>query len=173
MTSAQSVLAGMAATAEMLRSIAPMAATKTVATPRTGTTTLAADPDLQLILAPNATYLYIAAIFYSYAGTAGNGDMQLAWQLPSGGSMSASLLHYGNTGATQNTLNLDYVSASASNECYGATTAGGDRCALATGTVYSGGNGGIFAAEWAQHASDVSNATSVMAGSVLAAWQIT
>jgi hypothetical protein len=75
--------AGMRADADLLTSMLPIHAAKSVDTPRASTTTIIADPELQVAVEANADYMFEMMIRYSGLNTA---DMSVIIAGPSGSS---------------------------------------------------------------------------------------
>lgn len=83
------VLAGQSLTADLLEAMVPWQAWKTGNTPRASTVTLAADPDLSVPVAANATYEVTGILGYTAGGpvaSGGAGGINFTLAAPAGSS---------------------------------------------------------------------------------------
>lgn len=147
-------VAGMAFTAALIQSIAPITAWKAADTPRSNTVTLANDSDLLIPMAANGNYIFAAFLFMT-AATIGTGDLAVAFTWP---TATGALCSWGSAG-----LN----SASAVPNWNGARNTSGSLVALGcngasltwallAGSCQNGGTAGNLQLQWSQN---VSNAT--------------
>lgn len=159
MTAAGNALAGMAATAAMVRSVAPLAAVKPLDQSVTNSVTLVNDNDLALALPAAGTYLIVCIPLFTMDTTATAGVIVSF----TGPSWSLGAARTG-TGGTV----LDYRT---SGSFAGVSlTSGGSGSILIAGTATATAPV-TLQMKWAQQAA--STTASVMkAGSVLAGWQI-
>lgn len=159
MSGLSQIQAGSRLTAAMAQGAAPLSAYKSGST-STSSTTLAADSALFLALSANAVYDFELVIGYT-----GGGNFKFGWSLPSGATMGYAV--YGSTTSSVATDAPWYTQSSTlpvlgSN---GSTPVS----AVMSGTVSVGSTAGNLQFEWAPSSS---SSTSVLAGSVLLAWQV-
>lgn len=159
MTAAGQVYAGSRQTAAMLQGVAPLAAYKD-ASQSASSTGLAADSALLLELQANAVYDFELVIGY-----VGGGDLDFGWAVPSGSQMGYTV--YGSTAGGAATDAPWYTQASSPPALgtSGSTPVG----AVMSGTILTGSTPGELQFEWAPASS---SDTTVLAGSVLLAWQV-
>ena len=165
MTNAAQVYAGSRILASAIRGIAPLAAYKDQdQTVSTGVGTLQNDNELLLTVQAGAVYLWLLVATYS-GGAGGSSDLMAGWSLPAGASMTYGRLGIPATGglAFQKTVDADVVNYQ--------TAGSGTGVFLNAGTLSVGNNAGTAQFRWAQN-SGTAVATTVHAGSVLAAWQV-
>lgn len=166
MTNAAQLYAGSRIVAEAIRNIAPLAAYKAQdQTVSTGVGTLQNDDELLLDVQAGAVYLWLLLATYS-GGAAGASDLMAGWSLPSGASMVYGRLGVPAAGgglAFQKTVDTDVVNYQ--------TAGSGNLAFLNAGTLVTGNVAGTAQFRWAQN-SGTATATTVHAGSVLAAWQV-
>jgi hypothetical protein len=150
------ILAGDLLDADLLMSMLPLEARKSVSTGRPSTTTVTADPELQVQVAANAEYSFSAYIRYSGDQT---GDFKCQFTGPSGstGSWGARTM---STGATLATDASDAIrtpiGATKAIGCI-STTAG--QTFNVQGRLITSSTAGTFSFDWAQN---VSNATATV-----------
>lgn len=162
------IFAGDLLDADLLMSMLPIAARKTVSTSRASTTTATADPELQAQVAANAEYAFAAYIRYVGGQT---GDMKCAFTGPSGssGSWGARTM---STGATLATDSSDAIRTPiGTTKAIGniSTTAG--QTLNVTGRLITSSTAGTFSFDWAQNTSDAT-ATSIEADSWFMLWRL-
>lgn len=166
MTNAAQVYAGSRILAAAIRGIAPLAAYKDQdQSVSTGVGTLQADDELLLSVQPNAVYLWLLLATYS-GGAGGSSDLMAGWSLPTGASMTYGRLGIPAGGSAllfQKTLGSDVVNYQ--------TAGSGTGVFLNAGTLITGADAGTAQFEWCQNLG-TATATTVHAGSVLAAWQV-
>lgn len=165
MTAAGQVYAGSRLTAAMLQGVAPLSAYKGTSQLVTSSTTLVSDSALAIGLQANAVYSFILVLGYN--GASGAGNLKFGWALPSGSSMGYSL--YGNS--TGGSATDGPWETASSVPALGTSGTGTNLGAVAQGTVSTGSSAGDMQLQWAQNSSS-STATTVLAGSVLLAWQV-
>lgn len=165
MPAAGQVYAGSRLTAAMLQGVAPLSAYKGTSQPVTSSTTLVNDGALAIELQANAVYSFILVLGYN--GASGAGNLKFGWALPSGSTMGYSL--YGNT--TGGSATDGPWETASSVPALGTSGTGTSLGAVAQGTVSTGSTQGPMQLQWAQNSSS-STATTVLAGSVLLAWQV-
>lgn len=163
---ALTVYAGQNILADDLNNLIPIAATKAATTSRTSLTTVAADPDLFLPLAANATYdLELLMLITSATNAAGDFLWDLAWTGSALVDIGFHALH--NTIASGSQADLE--GAGVSNDSSSPTAAfvagasTSTTAAFALGTIATT-TAVVLTLEWAQFSSNVS-ATSLLAGS--------
>lgn len=156
--------AGTRLTAAMLRAAAPLSAYK--ATSQAGvSSTLANDSALVIPLLANAVYDFELVLGYT-GGTTGSSDIKVAWVLP--GSATIGYTVYGNT-TSGNPTDAPWVT-SAGAQALG-TNGASPIGAVLSGTVATVGTAGTMQLQWARNNSSGTVPT-VLAGSVLVAWQV-
>jgi hypothetical protein len=165
MTAAGQVYAGSRETAAMLQGVAPLSAYKATNQPGSGST-LANDSALVIPLQANAVYDFELILGY-FGGTQGSSDIKLGWSLPSGASMGYTV--YGNT-TGGNPTDAPWYTAS-STPALGTNGTGTNIGAILSGTVSVGANAGNMQLQWARNAGS-GTAPTVLAGSILLAWQV-
>jgi hypothetical protein len=165
MTAAGQVYAGSRLTAAMLQGVAPLSAYKGSGQSVTSSTTLVNDSALAIELQANAVYSFILVLGYN--GASGAGNLKFGWALPSGSSMGYSL--YGNS--TSGSATDGPWETASSVPALGTSGTGTSLGAVAQGTVSTGSTAGDMQLQWAQNTTN-STATTVLAGSVLLAWQV-
>lgn len=166
MTAAGNILAGGRIVASVLQQIAPNAAYKGSSQAITNSSTLTNDGALFLSLQANATYVFVCMLAYN-GGTQASSDLKFGWTYPSGTTMAYSLAGR-TTGGAATTAFWENQTAV---PVIGTNGTGTNYTALLVGTIVTGGTPGILQFQWAQNTSNAT-ATTVLAGSVLAAWQI-
>lgn len=150
------ILAGQTVTAELLMSMLPLDAAKTVSTSRASNATATADPELQVQVEANAEYEFTAFIRYSGGTT---GDLKCGFTGPSGssGSWGARTMSTTATVATDSSDAIRTPLGSTKSIGCISTTAG--QTFTAKGRLITSGSAGTFSFDWAQ---DVSNATATV-----------
>ena len=162
MTALTEILAGARLTAAMLRAVAPLAVIKG-ADESVTSATLQNDDALFLPLLANASYIWVLVPFYT--ATASTGDMQAGPVVPSGATVEWTVMHYGSSG----TFFIDAGTSSGAVNLFtgaGATV----RSAFLAGTVVNSSTAGNLQFQWARNGG--TGTTTVKAGSLIAAWQI-
>lgn len=166
MTNTAAVFAGSRLTALGIRGTAPLSAYKSSNQPGSGST-LANDSALFLPLLANAVYDFELVLGYN-GGTLGSSDLKFAWVIPSGATMGYAV--YGNTTGGSATSAPWYTQSStpAALGTNGTSTPVG---AVMSGTVAVSSTAGTLQLQWARNAGS-GTAPTVLAGSVLVAWQV-
>lgn len=148
--------AGMRATADLLTSMQSMHAAKASSTSRASTTTISADPDLQLPVEANAQYLLEG--YWRFSGAAAAGiDIQIT--VPTGttgsysdsGRLAAAQVDSGTRTSTRLTFGVETTFSTPS------TSAA--QVLIPSGRVIVGSTAGTLSIDWAQN---VSNATATV-----------
>lgn len=159
-----SLYAGQRATADLLDSMLPLQATKSADTSRASTTTLTADPDLQLAVAANAVYTVIGYIVYSQNATASSTTgITIGWSGPTSATLQWTS---GGTSGPTATTTQDVVSNSISGTRSLPSNLGTSMVAMPFGKLVTSSTAGTLAMTWAQVASNAT-ATLMRAGSWL------
>lgn len=164
MTALSQITAGARLTAAMLRGVAPLAVIKGADESVTSSTTLQNDDALFLPLEANASYIWLLVPFY--LANSGTGDMKAGPVVPSGATVDWTVIHMGSS----DTFLLDTGSSSGAVNLFhgnGATL----RSALLAGTAVTSSTSGNLQFQWAQNGVS-GTATTVKAGSLIAAWRI-
>lgn len=145
------ITAGQDLTADLLASMLPTYVTKTSATTRTSTTTLADDPDMQIALAANATYWIEMYIYYSTGAAAFFKDF---WNLPAGatGIRSSSGISSSATATDVVTTQWTVKNAGTAIVHGGSTTVSDFTLTLSTGVITTT-TAGTLTYQWAQSVS--------------------
>lgn len=165
MTTVGQIQAGSVLTAGMAQSVAPLSAYKSSNQSVTSSTTLVDDSALYVPLLASAVYFFTCVLGYE-GGTRGSSDIKVAWSLPTDASMVYALTGYTTGGdATAGYWETESASPTGTN---GSTT---PISAVLNGTVTMSSTAGNMQLQWAQNTSS-STATTVLAGSVLVAWQV-
>jgi hypothetical protein len=151
-------------TAAMAQDVAPLSAYK-AASQAGVNSTLANDSALFLPLLANAVYDFELVLGYT-GGTLGSSDLKLAWVLPSGATIGYAI--YGNN-TSGNATDAPWITSTSAQVLgtNGATPAG----AVLSGTVATSGTPNPMQLQWARNAGSGTVPT-VLAGSVLLAWQV-
>jgi hypothetical protein len=165
LTALGQVRAGSRLTAAMAQDVAPLSAYKSTNQSVTSSATLVNDSALAVPLLANAVYDF--ELVLGYNGASGAGNIKLAWVLPSGATIGYAI--YGNTtgGSATDAPWVTSTSAQALGTSGTSTPVG----AVLSGTVAVSGTPGTMQLQWAQNSSN-GTATTVLAGSVLLAWQV-
>ena len=130
-------------------------------------TTLANDTALFIPLLANAVYDFELLLGYN-GGTLGSSDLKIGWSVPSGTTMGYTA--YGNTTSGAATDAPWYTqSATPAFGTNGTSTPIG---LVLSGTVATAGTAGNLQLQWAKNSTSVATVTTVLAGSVLLAWQV-
>lgn len=162
------VLAGQDITADLLNSMLPRIAWKTVSETVTSSTTLQNDNELFVPLEANATYFVHLFLLHDSDATAA-GDIKFGWAALSGATMQFGV-HGANTSVTSSTgVTSVNMQSRAFNEV--AAFGGGDSAgtaAFAEGIIITAGTSGNLQLQWAQETSNAV-ATTVRVGSYLSA----
>lgn len=157
------VNAGQDITALLLQLLALPWAYKAVDTPRSNTTTLAADPDLGIPMAAAGNYFFVGAL-YATGPAINTGDLSVAFTWPTGSAAWWATLGYNVSAATPN---LNAVrTASGAPSGIGVNAAAGT-LAIIVGRCQAS-TAGNFQLEWAQNTSNAT-ATVLKGGSWLVA----
>jgi hypothetical protein len=150
------LLAGQRITADLLNSMLPIHAAKSADTSRASTTTITADPELQVPVEANADYIFHALIRYS-GSTAG--DMSVIFTSPSG----STGVWGGNLYETTATLATDPQIATRtplnSQRDIGCISSSVSMILRISGRIRMGSTAGTFSFDWAQV---TSNATATI-----------
>jgi hypothetical protein len=166
-TALNAIRAGARLTAAMAQGAAPLSAYKTSANQSaqsvTSSTTLVSDNALFLAVQANAVYYFELVIAYQGSSS---GNIKLAWSVPSSATMGYSV--YGDSGGSATAAPWATQASTTALTAAGATSPVG---ATLCGTIATAGTGGTVQLQWAQNASN-GTATTVLAASVLSAWQI-
>lgn len=165
MTAFGQVQAGSRLFAAMAQGVAPLSAYKGTSQLVTSSTTLTNDTALAIELQANAVYSF--ALILGYNGASGAGNLKFGWALPSLATMGYSL--YGNT--TGGSATDGPWETGSSVPALGTSGTGTSLGAVAQGAIATGSTAGPMQLQWAQNSSS-STATTVLAGSVLLAWQV-
>lgn len=146
------LLAGQRITADLLTSMLPLHAAKTASTSRSATTTVTADPELQLEVAANAEYAIHG--YLRISGPAA-GDMDIKFTVPSGTTGS-----YAVTGRLAGTSALDTDVRTSTRISFGVETQFSTPSTSAAqanhvvGRMITSSTSGTFSIDWAQTVSD-------------------
>jgi len=167
LTAVTQIYAGARLTAAMLRAVAPLSAYKASNQSSANSTTLANDSALAIALQANAVYSFLAILGYN-GGSQGSSDLKIGWALPSGSSMGYSL--YGNTTGGSATDGPWYTGAAT--PALGTNGGGTNLGGVAQGTVATGSTAGSLQLQWAKNSTADPTVTTVLAGSILLAWQV-
>jgi hypothetical protein len=165
LTALGQVQAGSRLTAAMAQGIAPLSAYKSSNQSVTSSATLVNDGALAIELQANAVYSFL--LILGYNGASGAGNLKFGWSLPSLSTMGYSL--YGNS--TSGSATDGPWETASSVPALGTSGTGTSLGAVAQGTVSTGSTAGPMQLQWAQNTSNAT-ATTVLAGSVLLAWQV-
>ncbi|WP_425244858.1 hypothetical protein [Streptomyces sp. NEAU-NA10] len=162
------IFAGDLLDADLLMSMLPIQARKSVSTPRASTTTATADPELQAQVAANAEYGFAAYIRYSGDQT---GDFKCAFTGPSGssGSWGARTMSTGATLATDSSDAIRTPIGATKSIGNISTTAG--QTINVQGRLITSSTAGTFSFDWAQNVSNAT-ATVVEADSYFILWRL-
>lgn len=150
-----------------LRAAAPLSAYKGANQSSTNSTTLFNDNALFLPLLANAVYDFELVIGYT-GGTLGSSDIKLAWTLPSGATVGYTI--YGST-TSGNATDAPWVTGTSA-QALGSAGASTPVGAVLSGTVATSTTAGTMQLQWAKNSTGVSTVSTVLAGSVLLAWQV-
>jgi hypothetical protein len=142
------------ATADLLTSMLPLHAAKTSATSRASTTTITADPDLQLPVEANAEYLI--HFYFRISGTAA-ADMDIQFTTPFGctGSYSVTGRLAGSSAADTDPRTSTRIAFNVETQFSTPSTAVA-QVSHGAGRLITGPNAGTLSIDWAQ---TVSSAT--------------
>jgi hypothetical protein len=165
LTALSQIAAGQRLTADMLQAVAPMSAYKSSNQTGSGST-LANDNTLFIPVLANAVYYFELILGYQ-GGTGGSSDIKLGWSLPSGATMVYAL--QGNT--TGGAATAGAWETQSSVPALGTAGSGVPVGAVASGTIATGSTAGTMQLQWARNAGSGTSPT-VLAGSVLTAWQV-
>lgn len=171
MTAPSAILAGMQITAAMIRGVAPLSATK-AGNQQSVTTTIVSDNALFVPVPANTSWSWIAAVGYNGAGFTGSGivgGLADAWNLPANATGQWWCLGYG-SGASM-VLNLDINAAGAGSPNHNTNNPSTNLPLVYLGSAVIGNTPGNIQYAWGQATVDAANPTTVLAGSMLLAWQ--
>lgn len=146
------ILAGQRLTADLLTSMLPLHAAKSGSTSRSSTTTVTADPDLQLSVEANADYTIHGLLRIS--GPAA-GDMDIKFTVPSGATGSYTV-----TGRLASASALDSDTRTSTRISFGVETQFSTPSTSAAqanhvvGRLITSSTAGTFSIDWAQTVSD-------------------
>lgn len=152
-----SVYAGQRLTATLVASMLPIYAAKTGSTDRTSTTTISADPDLQVALEANAEYEFS---FMLRIGGNQTGKIDIQMTTPSGATGSYSCTRLSSS-ATADTGDATEVRSSTRllfnvETTFSPVSTTAHQVLIGRGRVITSSTAGTFSVDWAQN---VSNAT--------------
>lgn len=168
MTALAQLLAGGRLTAAGAQGIAPNAVIKGADEPVTSSTTLQNDDALLLGLGSNTQWFFAAMINYT-GDTTGSGGIKFTFTTPAGSTLTWSQLYMPSSVSAPDLSGSGTGSGQARSAVTGGTTTQVPIWVL--GSVIMGSTAGNLQLQWAQNASDAV-ATTVKAGSFLAAWQV-
>ena len=155
------------ASADVNNWFVPLAGIKTADTSRASTTTAANDPDLIVQLAANATYEWVAWLYYE-GGTQGASDLKLDWSsVPAGATIRGSATYVNASGGAV----TEIAFTNGGTLAVGTNGGGAVRGIRAIGTIVTSSTASGFAVKWAQNTSS-GTATIVHAGSILRAQRV-
>jgi len=162
------IFAGDLLDADLLMSMLPISARKSVSTSRASTTTATADPELQVQTAANAEYGFAAYIRYSGGQT---GDFKCTFTGPSGSSGSWGARTMSTTAAAATDASDAIRTPLGTTKAIGniSTTAG--QIINVQGRLITSSTAGTFSFDWAQNTSDAT-ATLVEADSFFILWRM-
>jgi hypothetical protein len=149
------ILSGQRITGTLLTNLMPVTAIKTASTSRTSTTTITADPELQLSVEAGAEY--VGEFYFRISGNSA-GDMDVQWTTPAGATGSWNgyrLLAASADGGTGTTVRAA-LNAEISLSTPSPTTA---QAVTGTFRITMGGTSGTLSIDWAQ---GTSNATATV-----------
>lgn len=160
MTVYPTILAGQRLSADLLTSMLPLHAAKTSSTSRSSTTTVTADPDLQLSLAANAEYRLIG--YFRISGDPA-ADMDIQFTVPSGttGSYTVTGRLAGASAADTDTRTSTRIAFGVETQFSTPSTATPQANHI-VGRIITSSTAGTFSVDWAQ---TVSNATATVMAS--------
>jgi hypothetical protein len=142
--------AGKTVTAGLLMSMLPISAAKASSTSRASTSTVTADPELQVAVAANAQYTLDAYLRYTGGQT---GDLKCRFTTPSGASGSWGGRVMG-TGATLSTDASDSIRvAFNADKAIGCISTTAGQVIVVRGRLITASSG-TFSFDWAQNVSD-------------------
>ncbi|MGH3743723.1 MAG: hypothetical protein ACRDTP_02555 [Mycobacteriales bacterium] len=167
MTAAGQINAGSRLTAAMVRGVAPLSAYKNASEAGTNVTTLHSDNALFIPLLADAVYDFELVLGYE-GGSLGSSDLKIGWALPGGATMGYTA--YGNT-TSGNATDGPWYTAS-STPAFGTNGTSTPIGLVASGTIVTSSAAGTMQLRWAKNSTSVSTLTTVLAGSVLLAWQV-
>lgn len=169
MTSANSFLAGMAATAAAMRGAVPLGAVKTADTPYIANESMTQDPELAVSLEAGATYLVFGWVVITGASP-GGGGLQAAFGYPTGSSgyFTGWGLATSGTAANVNSARAFTGTSTAAFGTNGTTPAP----AMLMGVITVPPSGGGDLSLWFCQVTSNATSTVVKAGSALVALQI-
>lgn len=156
------ILAGTDYTAALIQALGIIYMRKDADTPRSNTTTLAADTDLSFTGAANGIY-HIVGWVAATGAAIGSGDLKAAWGTPAGASGIWTGLGYATSGTT---VNLNAARALASTNPFGVNGATFSAAFIFASVTLT--TGGTVSFQWAQNTSSAT-ATTLKGGSWLAA----
>ena len=130
----------------------PLVAYKAADTSRAGTvTTVAADPDLTVTLAANATYDIDMDLIYE-GGTQGSADLKFTWTVPTGTTMRYVLVNTSTSGTCTPAGATESTTVTA-----GTNGAANFRGVHIGGTVFASTTAGSLTLNWATNTSNATN----------------
>lgn len=169
MTAAGQVLAGMRVTAAMIQGVAPNAAYKSVAQSVTNSLALVNDTALFLALPASTTWIFTGCLYYNGAS---GGGLNFGFTVPSLTVLTAESSYWFNTTTLASGTPSAVVFASSGATRASITNGTGATLPVAfSGAAATAGTAGNLQLIWTQ-SSLSTTATTVMAGSWIAAWQI-
>lgn len=153
-----------------LRGAAPLSAYKPVSESGPNSNVPQDDDALLLQLLANAVYKFVCVIGYT-GNTTGSGDIKVGFTVPSGAVMGYPL--QGMTGASGSQVATNgWWETAASLTTLDSNGASSPVSAVMKGTVATAATPGTLQLIWSQHSATSTVATTVLAGSVLLAWQV-
>ena len=165
MTAASGIAAGQRILAAEIQGVAPLAAYKAANQSVASSATFVDDDALLLTLVADAVYHFKCVIGYNGASS-GSGDIDFAWSLPSGASMTYALQGYkGGVAAA----GFWETAASISMNTNGTGTT---LSAVMEGTIVMSSTPGVAQLQWKQNTTNSGTPTTVVTGSDFLAWQI-
>jgi hypothetical protein len=153
-----------------LRGIAPLVAYKPVSESGPNSNVPQDDDALLLQLLANAVYKFACVVGYTGNAT-GTGDIKVGFTVPSGATIGYQL--QGMTGASGSQVATNgWWETAASLTTLDSNGASSPVSAVMKGTIATAATPGTLQLVWAQHSTASTVATTVLAGSVLLAWQV-
>jgi hypothetical protein len=157
------ILPGMDYAAALIQSLASITAYKAGDTSRSNTATPAADPDLTLPVAANATYLVFGYVFATGAAIS-TADIAITFTGPAGSAFHYTTLGYSTAAIATLAMSAARTSGNAAQGVNGSAASP----ILILAEITTSGTPGSFALNWAQNTPNAT-ATVLKAGSRLAA----
>lgn len=164
------ILAGMRLTADLVKAMLPLNVAKTASTSRASTTSVTADPELQVAVEANAEYFFHAYIRYSGANAVG---IVLGFTGPTGstGSWGARTINSGLPTPAADSPSSAVRSPVGTPKTFETISTTSAQVIHPVGRLITGANAGTFSVDWAQEASNATPAV-VEADSAVMLWRI-